>query len=165
MSKYSLVRRLLQENVDYSTTVLAADIFPIQRDLNAAHVLPYYKYPPRRPILCVQGPDELIHVLDGHHGWAGACLSGNEVKINVIKGDPETIWNTMLQDDPNCEGSKGIPPELDIKNPENDIGDLIRKFKAVDLTPEDIEAIPNPRVNQGRGIPKRKMPQCDHLRR
>jgi len=160
---------LLSENVNVAgtDTVPASSIFPIQRDLNAKHVLMGLMYHQpgglRRPILCcrdiVNGD---LHVIDGHHGWAVACIKGDQVKINIIDGDPETITNELLKGK-DCQGSTPIPEELDLmSHPE----ELLDRFgRDVDVTPDDIMGLPRPRVNSGKGILKANMPQCDRLRK
>ena len=167
MKSYSLKSALLYETVNVSgtDTVPASSIFPIQRDLNAKHVLRglmYHRPGGRgRPILCCRDANGNLHVVDGHHGWAVACIKGDQVKINIIDGDPETITNELLSSE--CEESTPIPEELDLVSyPE----DLLRKYgRDVDVTPDDIMGLPRPRVNRGEGILKANMPQCDHLRK
>ena len=98
MRHYSLRRALLSENYSVVGTdkVPATTISPIQRDLNVLHVfggLKYHRPGGRgRPILCCRDlRDGSLHVIDGHHGWAVACIKNDEVSIKIINADPETI--------------------------------------------------------------------------
>lgn len=147
-------------------TVPASSIFPIQRDLNAKHVLMglmYHRPGGRgRPILCCRDGNGDLHVVDGHHGWAVACIKGDQVKINIIDGDPETIIGELLKS--GCQGSTPIPKELDLMS--NSVQDLLDEYgRGVDVSPDEIMGLPRPRVNNGRGVLKANMPQCDHLRK
>ena len=147
-------------------TVLASSLFPIQRDLNAGHVLMGLKHHKPggrgRPILCCRDSNRNLHVIDGHHGWAVACIKQDKVQINIIQGDPETIVDKLLK--LGCQRSKPIPKELDLMS--NSVEDLLDQFgRGVDVSPDEIMRLPKPRVKNGKGILKEKMPQCDHLRR
>ena len=167
MRSYSLIKALLAESAEVvgTDTVLASSVFPIQRDLNAKHVLMGLEY--HRPggrgrsILCCRDSNGDLHVIDGHHGWAVACIKQDKIQINIIDGDPETITDELLNSE--CQGSRPIPEELDLVSyPE----ELIDQYgRNVDVTPEDIMRLPKPRVNNGEGILKADMPQCDHLRK
>ena len=170
MRHYSLRRALLSENYSVVGTdkVPATTISPIQRDLNVLHVfggLKYHRPGGRgRPILCCRDlRDGSLHVIDGHHGWAVACIKNDEVSIKIINADPETIAEDLL-DSPDCGTSTPIPKELDLMS--NDIDDLISQYgQGLEITRDDILGLPRPVVNGGQGIYKADMPQCDRLRR
>ena len=169
--RYSLRTALLTENYEVvgTDTVPASSCFPIQRDLNARHVfMGLSKYRPgstfMRPILVCRGRDNTIHIVDGHHGWATACLSDDVIRVNFVQGDPENIFKELLKG--GCDKSAEIPPQLDLMNAENDLYELIDMYGPhLGITPADIDSLPRPLVNGGEGIFKRDMPQCDHLRR
>lgn len=171
MKLYSLRSALLFENYSVAgkDVVPATSIIPIQRDLNAKHVfmgVRYYKPGGRgRPLLCCQDSNGTYHLIDGHHGWATACLVGSEVQINIINcDDPEKLIAELLASE--CEGSTGIPPELDLRSHNNDISNLIDVYgNGLNISVDDIMNLPEPQVNRGEGFYKRDMPQCDHLRK
>ena len=170
MHAYSLRKALLNEEHEIAGTdvVPAISVFPIQRDLNAKNVFfGLQRYRPggrTRPALCCLDSDGTLHLIDGHHGWATACLGGGDIQIKIIEGNPESIAEELLKS--GCEKSNPIPPELDLKNPDNDIMYLIDMYgSGLNVSPDDIRNLPRPLINRGEGIYKKDMPQCDHLRK